>query len=404
MADKLSRRDVIAFRLSAHHLTERLGRDGLLEAAGACGVQDSPPGSALLALNARVRDLTRDRLTEAVANRSLLRTWCMRGSPFYVSTVDAPVFTTGVLPPTEQAMRHFISGVEPALIRLGMSLIQAIELIRAQIGDVLSARRLPIDELGVALAGRIAPALPEKQRTVWEQDGPYAPDQPLGEAVVHFCMRILTVQGVVCFAPRAGNKVRCYGPSTRRDFAAWLGINAGDTDPWWRLVEDELTPVDIGGPSWILTQDLEALRSAPTPRGVRLLPPRDPYTQMRDHDTIVATPHHRDVWTTAGEPGTGPGRRQDHRHLAAPSERPDADHHDHRLRFAADPGQQGAPGRSRAGRGPARRVIGSHSLRLTTRATAAVRAGLILTALDDSSIGSQAAPFTRGKWYRKLVP
>lgn len=63
---------------------------------------------------------------------------------------------------------------------------------------------------------------------------------------------------VVCFAPRAGNKapfvlveewlghtipavdpedaraellrryLRCYGPSTRGDFAAWLGIKAGD--------------------------------------------------------------------------------------------------------------------------------------------------------------------------------
>ncbi len=273
-------------------------------------------------------------MTEAVADKGLLQTWCMRGSPFHVPTVDAPVFTTGVLPPTEQAMRHFISGVEPALVRLGMTLIQAVELIHAQIGDVLSGRRLPINELGAALAERIAPALPGKQRSVWEEKGPYAPDQPLGEAVVHFCMRILTVQGIVCFAPRAGNKapfvlvdewlghpipavdpelaraellrryLRCYGPSTRRDFAAWVGINAGDTDPWWRLVEDELTPVDAGGPSWILTQDLEALRSAPMPTGVRLLPPRDPYTQMRDHKTIVAASHHREVWKTVGEPGT----------------------------------------------------------------------------------------------------
>jgi hypothetical protein len=151
---------------------------------------------------------------------------------------------------------------------------------------------------------------------------------------VHFCIRILTLQGVLCFAPRVGNTapfvlvdewlghpipniepalaraellrryLRCYAPSTRRHFAAWAGIQAGDTDPWWNLVEDELTQVGFGGTSWILTEDLDALRSAPVPRGVRLLPPRDPYTQMRDRETIVDATHHGDVWKTLGEPGT----------------------------------------------------------------------------------------------------
>ncbi len=83
-----------------------------------------------------------------------------------------------------------------------------------------------------------------------------------------------------------------------------MGVRAGDTDPWWSLVEDELTQVEFGGRAWILTEDLDALRSAPTPKGVRLLPPRDPYTQMRDRETIVDKKYHRDVWRTVGEPGT----------------------------------------------------------------------------------------------------
>jgi hypothetical protein len=83
-----------------------------------------------------------------------------------------------------------------------------------------------------------------------------------------------------------------------------VGIRAGDTDPWWRLVEDELTRVDFGGTSWILTDDLDALGSAPMPKGVRLLPPRDPYTQLRDRETIVDKKYHKEVWKTVGEPGT----------------------------------------------------------------------------------------------------
>lgn len=335
MAEEVSRGDVIAFRLGAHHLTERLGENGLLDAAGRCGIQNSPPGSALLALHARVRNLTQEQVADAVAEeKSLLQTWSMRGAPFYFPAVDAPVFTTGVLPPTEETMRHFVPGVEPALDALGMSLVETVELTRAEIGAVLSGRRLAVNELGAEIAKRIARKLPKRQRDVWEEDGPYAPDQPLGEGVVHFCIRILTLQRVVCLAPRAGNKapfvlvdewlghpipdidpavaraellrryLRCYGPSRRGDFAAWAGIRASDTDPWWSLVEDELTPVEFRGSSWILTQDLDALRSAPAPKGVRLLPPRDPYTQVRDREKIIDRKYHQQVWKTVGEPGT----------------------------------------------------------------------------------------------------
>jgi hypothetical protein len=281
-----------------------------------------------------VRNVSQEQVGDAVAEeKSLLQTWCMRGSPYYFPTADAPVFTTGVLPPTEEAMRHFIPGVEQAVDRLGMSLAETVELAGAEIGDVLSGRQLAISELGAEIASRIAPKLPKRQRTIWEEEGPYARGQPLGEGVVHFCIRILSLQRVVCFAPRAGNKspfvlvgewlghsipdadpevaraellrryLRSYGPSTRGNFAAWAGIHAGDAESWWNPVEDELTPVDFGGKSWILTEDLDSLRSAPMPRGVRLLPPHDPYTQSRDRETTVDKKYHREVWKAVGERG-----------------------------------------------------------------------------------------------------
>lgn len=98
--------------------------------------------------------------------------------------------------------------------------------------------------------------------------------------------------------------LHCYGPSTRRDFATWVGVHAGDVDPWWTTLDDELIPVEFDGHrAWILADDLEALQSPSETRGVRLLPPRDPYTQMRDRETIVDKKHHRHVWKSVGEPG-----------------------------------------------------------------------------------------------------
>ncbi|MEA5118688.1 MAG: winged helix DNA-binding domain-containing protein, partial [Propionicimonas sp.] len=334
MADWISRDRVIGFRLAAHNLTARLDEDRLIDAAGRCGVQDSPPGSALLALHARVVGVTRERLAAAIGReKSLLQTWCMRGAPFSFPTVDAPVFTTGVLPADEQAMRHLIPGVEQAVDSLGMSLSEAVELTAAEIREVLTGRALAITELGAEVAQRIASELPSWQRERWEQEGPYAAGQPLGEAVVHFCLRILTLRQLVCFAPRTGNKapfvlvdewlggplpqvdpataraellrryLHCYGPSTRADFAAWLGLRARDVAPWWNLVEDEVAQVEFAGKAWMLAEDLGALRSAAMPSGVRLLPPRDPYTQLRDRHTVVDPDRHRAIWKTIGEPG-----------------------------------------------------------------------------------------------------
>lgn len=36
---------------------------------------------------------------------------------------------------------------------------------------------------------------------------------------------------------------------------------------------------------------------------MRLLPPRDPYTQARDRGTIVDPNLHREIWKTVGDPG-----------------------------------------------------------------------------------------------------
>jgi hypothetical protein len=79
-------------------------------------LQNSRPGSTLPALHARVENLDPEQMEEAVAEKkSLLQTGCMRGSPFYFPTAGAPVFTTGVLPPTEDSLRHFLIAADQTL-------------------------------------------------------------------------------------------------------------------------------------------------------------------------------------------------------------------------------------------------------------------------------------------------
>ncbi|GAA1551925.1 DNA glycosylase AlkZ-like family protein [Brevibacterium picturae] len=207
MSVKVTRDEVIAFRLEAQNLNRRVDGQSLVAATGVCGVQNSPPGSALLALNARVSGVTREAVNAAISDdKSLLQSWCMRGAPFYFPTIDLPIFTTGALPTTEDGRRHFVLGVEASLNRLEMSLAEVVDRTRNAIGTVLSGRTLTVNDLGTDIAEQIAHELPKSKRADWESEGPYAKGQPLGEGVVHFCLRILTLQKVICFAPREGNK------------------------------------------------------------------------------------------------------------------------------------------------------------------------------------------------------
>lgn len=63
-----------------------------------------------------------------------------------------------------------------------------------------------INGLGEELAERIVGTLSPARRTIWQAKGPYGANQPWGEGVVHFCLRLLALRGVVCIAPRSGNK------------------------------------------------------------------------------------------------------------------------------------------------------------------------------------------------------
>ncbi|MDT0223231.1 MULTISPECIES: DNA glycosylase AlkZ-like family protein [unclassified Gordonia (in: high G+C Gram-positive bacteria)] len=137
MADSVSAEQVIAYRLSAHGLANRLGDNGIVAGSARCGIQNSPPGSALLSLHARVHGVTANMVAAAVEDRILLQTWAMRGAPYFIPTRDVTVFTTGVLPASDDALRHFVSGAQQLLDELGMTITDAVELCGVEICDVL---------------------------------------------------------------------------------------------------------------------------------------------------------------------------------------------------------------------------------------------------------------------------
>ena len=79
-----------SFRLERHHLNRRLPAGGLVEAAAACGIQETPKLTAALALHARVDDVTVADFGRALKrDKTLLTVWAMRGAPYVVPTAEA---------------------------------------------------------------------------------------------------------------------------------------------------------------------------------------------------------------------------------------------------------------------------------------------------------------------------
>ncbi len=266
-----------AFRLESHHLARRLPPSSLLEAAGACGVQNTPPGSADLALLARVSSLTPAAIAHAVEiEKTLLQMWSLRGAPYLFPTKEAEVFTQGLIPEDEQSLRFFITGIEQALSIIGMSALEIVSLTRDALYSVLEQRILENKrQLDVELAAQIALWLPPDKLAAWQSSSIYGPGQLLGEALVSFALRPLALQGLICFTPRKGNQasfartdywlgaplpegnperaqaellrryLHCYGPSTVKHFAEWAGILPEQAGKAWRLIEAELEEVSF---------------------------------------------------------------------------------------------------------------------------------------------------------------
>ena len=119
---KASLEQIRAFRLKNHHLDRPLPLSRLDEAAGACGVQNSPPGAWETALWNRVEGVTPPVLQAALyQEKTLLQAWSIRGVPLVFPTADAGVFLTPLCAQEGEAPGIYTRGITGALDALGMS-------------------------------------------------------------------------------------------------------------------------------------------------------------------------------------------------------------------------------------------------------------------------------------------
>ena len=302
----VTRDQAVAFRLERHHLIERLGRTGAGSAA-VVGLQDTPPGTAALALAARagVAPKALDKLVIVPS---------VRGAPMAVAPKDLAVFTAGLEPPDEEAAKAIVGNAWKTLH--GITAMEALDRVSEAVHDSLRAGPLPRDDFHQALRER----LPKK--LLWWCRGCDS------HHVNPSLWRATGVRGVLAIVGRDGRSavfgappkhaahkdpgaelarrfLGTYGPARPKLFADWAGLAPAHATALWERA-GHLAPIDLDGTkAWALAKDRAALAKQRKVTGVRLLPNLDPLNTGRDREVLVPDAAVRKrIWTVLGGPGT----------------------------------------------------------------------------------------------------
>ena len=276
---------ILAFRLARSGLAAREAT-GLAEAA-ACPASDFSRDAALLAMAARLEDLTREAYDDAVDSGELVVAHVVRGAIHALAPADHALWG-----------RALISGADDELI------VQLGEQVRRLSADKHFA---PTDALAAvadatkdALKGGRALSKTELHDELRERvDADLMPwcEGCGSHHVAPMLWRYASVKAAARLdserryvlagpgrAPKAieavGRYLHFYGPSTSRDFADWAGLAKAHAERLWAGAAGDLEEVSVGKRSaWILREDSAALDSPAPAKGLRLIPPGDPYLQ-----------------------------------------------------------------------------------------------------------------------------
>ena len=337
MAPVVTLEQIRSFRLRAHHLDRPLPVSELLRAAGACGLQNSPPGAWETALWNRLEGCSSALLRDALyRDKTLLQAWSYRGAPVVFPTTERDIFLTSLRALPGEEPWVYTAGISGALDFLGLPFSVLLPLVMEAAGELDRRTIVSKEALDQALADQVKPLLPPDKRPLWHAPSMYGhPDrQTVGGAAVSFLLRPCSFSSLVVFGRREGTQptftspgrwlgrqpepvkqperllvrkfLRCFGPSTSAGLGTWLGCSTPQARRLWNTVAGELAPVTVEGRTrYALQEDLPEL-TGPACCGDRLLllGPHDPYLDTRDRSSILSDPAlQKLVWRTVGNPG-----------------------------------------------------------------------------------------------------
>jgi hypothetical protein len=298
---KVSWPQVHAFRLHRHHLDGRAPKTDLAKIVGDIGgVQAQVMSAAELQVAVRVDCKVEDVRNALWNDRSLVKTWLMRGTLHLAKSDDLPLYIGAMSALWKSQMR-------PSWLKYMQTTEAEFWKIVDQIGAALDGRPLTREELigivgkgksehvrqllGSGWGGMLKPAA---------RSGLLCFGPNLGQSVTFvrpekWLPSWRPVNQDKALAVMAGRYLSAFGPATKGDFARWWGPWPGVGNAAWSALKDELVTVSVDGVTMqILDKDVDSLRKARIDEPVQLLPGFDTYLMghaRRDHlvDRVYAS-------------------------------------------------------------------------------------------------------------------
>ena len=290
---------VLAFRLARSGLAERTASS--LADAAACPASDFSRDAALLALAARVEDLTRDAYDRAVDAGDVAVAHIVRGAIHALAPQDLGLYGRALVAREDgELIAQLGEQVRRLAAEKGFSATAALDEVADATKDALKGgRALDKNELHEELRGRVgADPMPWCKGCGSHHVAPMLWRYGTVKAGVRLDSERRYRTGKPGRAPAASEAVRrflrFYGPATPGGFADWAGLAKPQAQRLWDEAAGEMTEVGAGkSAAWILTEDEQALESPPAAEGVRLIPPGDPYLQKPNRPLLAPEPELR---------------------------------------------------------------------------------------------------------------
>jgi Winged helix DNA-binding domain len=310
---QLSREQVLAQRIAAHGLVERVA--GIEDVAVLdLGVQNSPPGALPVALSARLAEpLTPE--ADLTAAGALTLAWSVRGAPHLHRTERLPALAAACWPRGDADAAARLSWQRARLAAVDGAARWAYRTVAEAVARVLQG---PLTKS--ALSTAVTAAVPPELSPFCRPCGVHHVGEQLlrvaalpGGARLRPGSRPLIIEPIQAWPgpPADGDAgsgalqasyLRFFSPASEAEVAGFLGTTraVADADR-----PSDLVPVRVEGRTAAgSAAAVEAMGSAEPVDVVRLLPPSDPLLRGGDRELLVPGPAHRkQIWTAIGAPG-----------------------------------------------------------------------------------------------------
>jgi Winged helix DNA-binding domain len=288
---------VLGFRVRRHLLDRRVPATPADVARTVCGLHAQLAATAELSVWARVEDLGREDVRQALEEqRTLVKTWAMRGTLHLLAADDFPLYVAVLGPQWDDPGGAWLRG-------FGVTKEQYAAILEG-VPRALGARPKTREQLADKLGELGGPELREKLLSGWgallkpsARRGHLAFGPNRGRNVTfvrpdRWLGRLPRVDQDEARREIVRRFLSTYGPATADELGRWLGFRTR-LKQMLRDIEDELVEVEVAGsPAWLLAADLAKLKAAPRPKSVRLLPAFDPYIVGFRPRSLLVDPEH----------------------------------------------------------------------------------------------------------------